>query len=909
MPWIFVTSAWSTIATRFLRAFGSLILYGVSCVGLWSTFCSSLCGHGSRIGYRWSSEEGVTEGGRLHLPSSLSWRDGTCCSGPRTGWSCCVRLAALIWSLGVLCSRPSASSKTPPWTQWTRCARKYCWHQGSNQLVLLLAGALGLMLVCFGPPTDSYALHLKRSIRGAWKLGRHGVPTQALLNVEKALTALMLPGLLSVVMLSCGIYLIASGLLKAHRHPDCWHDTPMCPARALGSHWQVFHAAHTTAAIMLQHASLLSQLDIYAMLQAQGIQAVWVSRWAFRNYMVERLAGDSSSEHEYVNMMNDSDPEAAPGEEARAGDAGTARPHATRVIYDRLGQVVREPTGPPPIVLEAGDDEAAEEAEDGESSEHADDEIADEHYENHEDSVEDPLQHGMTPEDRHVSLAMAQAICEVLRRNGNSRTTFHVLCLPPTSWRTTEGFILQARPLTTSAMRHPCTLRCSDGPTFAPPRFVTTSNQDTSEMTDAEMAEEAELMALRAELEEETDTGLHRQRGSSMTSGTATPRTRRQPWPSRYAPPVPTPARTSREGSSAESSRQGESEYAQANILCRRHMPPFGVVSSGEVTRTEGLLRISEAAPAACIRQKTEMSCLLLLPRHSAGRPKISLLARALHHLDHRIHLHSMYTKRLTRYCSKTSLCAWSVSLPSMPQIRSVIVIACLLRSFEIPAYLQVIWSAALFYLMCSDCVYGHPLSACRWRQGDPHWQQAGQRGKQNLHTHMSMTGDDEADHQPDLPQQSCSGPKSRGYSQGRVSRWQFILMMLLMLPYQTRATVADARVELPVHRWSSGAGPMTTPVNHRAKPGESRHNAPSSYISAQGHIRKRALRRAIERAHKNADGCTWYRGRRLHHRQLWSGQYRNEQVKQQPGLPNHREARNLRVISWNTGGLHSDSI
>ena len=118
-----------------------------------------------------------------------------------------------------------------------------------------------------------------------------------------------------------------------------------------------------------------------------------------------------------------------------------------------------------------------------------------------------------------------------------------------------------------------------------------------------------------------------------------------------------------------------------------------------------------------------------------------------------------------------------------------------------------------------------------------------------------------------------------------------FILVMLSTLPKTVRTTAADARVELPVHRWSSGAVRQTTPDQSGAKPGDSRHLAqpqiPTS--SARGTIRKRALRRAIERARVSLDGCTWYRGRRLHLRQLQQG-----------------EARTLRIVSWNAGGLHS---
>ncbi|CAE7360998.1 Pol [Symbiodinium sp. KB8] len=323
------------------------------------------------------------------------------------------------------------------------------------------------------------------------------------MNVEQALGALLLPGMLYTFLLSCSIYKISCGVLKATRGHECWSDMPMCPMRVHGSHWQVLHSAYMTAELLLKHASLFSQLDIYAMIQAQGAQAVQVSRRAFRTYMVERLEGSSSGEYEYLDMMNDSDPGAEPGESARAeANAATATPPQPRIIYDRLGQVVREPTGPPPIILETGDEDAEE---DGESSAPNEDEAEDEDEDHNEANEAGPLSYELEPEYRHVSLAMSQAICEVLRRNGNRRAAFHVLSIPPASWRTTEGFVLQALPLTASTMRHPNILRCSDGPTFEPPRFGTTNSQEQSEMTDAELAEDAEMATLRAELDAETE--------------------------------------------------------------------------------------------------------------------------------------------------------------------------------------------------------------------------------------------------------------------------------------------------------------------------------------------------------------------------------------------------------------------
>ncbi|CAE7501552.1 unnamed protein product, partial [Symbiodinium necroappetens] len=306
-------------------------------------------------------------------------------------------------------------------------------------------------------------------------------------------------------------------------------------------------------------------------------------------HMVERL-GESSS-GEYVDMLNGEEetmgtlatndtaramtgaedttevttadgaanelhrPDRETADAAPAGETRTPQP--ARVIRDRLGQIVREPVGPPPIILEQEASEEWEEweGEQGDSSPgQAEDEM-----------VEPPsraLPAELDPTYRHFSLAVSNAVCEVMRRHGNSQQVFHVLSVPPFDWRHTRGFKLMAVPLTNQMMQHPNLLKCSDGPRFPPPRAA------PSEMSEAEAAEDEEMAALRAELEDETMSGTDRGARmssstaptSSMASGTATSTTtgpqRRQPWPSQYAPPVPTPARPQSTNSSAEPSRQ-----------------------------------------------------------------------------------------------------------------------------------------------------------------------------------------------------------------------------------------------------------------------------------------------------------------------------------------------------------------
>ncbi|CAE7215723.1 unnamed protein product [Symbiodinium sp. KB8] len=334
-------------------------------------------------------------------------------------------------------------------------------------------------------------------------------PVAQMLPASQNVKALPQQSMTCTFLLSFSIYKISCGLLKATCDLEYRSDTPMCPMRVVGHHWQVLHSAYMIVSLWSKHAQLPDMSDIFAHMQAQGAHAVTGCRKVLKLCMVERLDGSSSGEYEYMDMLQDSGSgneneeavvaatTANTGMEATGTTAAIGVPTAkaaplpkARVIYDRLGQVVREPTGPPPIFLAEGDEDAEE---DDESSAPNEDEAEDEEEEHNEDNETGPLPYELEPEYRHVSLAMSQAICEVLRRNGNRRAAFHVLSIPPASWRTTEGFVLQALPLTASTMQHPNILRCSDGPTFEPPRFGTTSSQEPSEMTDAELAEDAEM--------------------------------------------------------------------------------------------------------------------------------------------------------------------------------------------------------------------------------------------------------------------------------------------------------------------------------------------------------------------------------------------------------------------------------
>ena len=106
-----------------------------------------------------------------------------------------------------------------------------------------------------------------------------------------------------------------------------------------------------------------------------------------------------------------------------------------------------------------------------------------------------------------------------------------------------------------------------------------------------------------------------------------------------------------------------------------------------------------------------------------------------------------------------------------------------------------------------------------------------------------------------------------------------------------------------PASTTSEGPGAIIhdTPANRWAKHGVSSHKAHNTSNEA---CRKRALRRAYNRAAKDPTGCTWYRGRRMHHSQLGRGQANPRRPRPDKPEPESKSARRLRVVTWNTGGL-----
>ena len=339
-------------------------------------------------------------------------------------------------------------------------------------------------------------------------------------------------------------------------------------------------------------------------------------------------------------------------------------------------------------------------------------------------------------------------------------------------------------------------------------------------------------------------------------------------------------------------------------------------VCPGEATRTD-LLKASASELVLpgkldmSLRVRTALGCQIEPQPMSlpADVDKTSPFCRALRYPCHRTRSQSLHTQRPARY-SPNDLHEQmaGVLTKHIPVVALVPQTHACSGLTEAPVYLLMILSAALFGLKLAHSDPHRAMLSLRSGPSTSYLAQAGRlelpEGRapaqsRNLHS-PSLTKGHHLETRTSRSSTSRSGPNSRGCSQVGTGSRLLMVTLLSTLPYTLKATAADARVELLVHRWSSGAEALTTPEHKWAKPGESRKTAHKPDFSAQGSIRKRALRRAINRAHNNTDGYTWYRGRRLHHRQLCAGHFRPEQPLAQapPTLQNHREARTLRMVS-----------
>ncbi|CAE7903110.1 unnamed protein product, partial [Symbiodinium microadriaticum] len=248
------------------------------------------------------------------------------------------------------------------------------------------------------------------------------------------------------------------------------------------------HVARLRLMAAVMHAFALS-CDVRAELpqplmqlaQAVVLQREWDLKAHQAESMVERVAGTgSSSEDEYMDVRLEAaeseeeeaaEPEARPSAAMRTSggtESSTSghRPVVTeeRIVFDRLGQRVREPPGPPPSstrVAPAADAEASDDGSEGQLVSSG-------------SSVELPP--GAPPRGppppvpiqytEAVALRLASAVGQAI-----PITTGRALVLVPSNWETslrTQGVTLTRRAMTPGEQYHPHAVLFADDPPVHP---------------------------------------------------------------------------------------------------------------------------------------------------------------------------------------------------------------------------------------------------------------------------------------------------------------------------------------------------------------------------------------------------------------------------------------------------------
>ena len=334
----------------------------------------------------------------------------------------------------MLCLLQCVFSRTPPWTPWTR---RYMLSKVVNSV--------------------------HRYWRGAWKLMQRTCRPRNSAGWD--LLVLLLP-LLLTAMGTLGLLILTDDMAR------------QCPV----------HVARLRLMAAVMHAFALS-CDVRAELpqplmqlaQAVVLQREWDLKAHQAESMVERVAGTgSSSEDEYMDVRLEAaeseeeeaaEPEARPSAAMRTSggtESSTSghRPVVTeeRIVFDRLGQRVREPPGPPPSstrVAPAADAEASDDGSEGQLVSSG-------------SSVELPP--GAPPRGppppvpiqytEAVALRLASAVGQAI-----PITTGRALVLVPSNWETslrTQGVTLTRRAMTPGEQYHPHAVLFADDPPVHP---------------------------------------------------------------------------------------------------------------------------------------------------------------------------------------------------------------------------------------------------------------------------------------------------------------------------------------------------------------------------------------------------------------------------------------------------------
>ena len=446
-------------------------------------------------------EPGVRTVGKGLLPLKSYTKDGVCLSLHHRGM-CCVNFRGLILNFAEQCCVLAAFAAILHWMSWT----------SGGQLL-------------------HTRLQIKRSLRGAYKLQRVA-PHQTGSSVERIVWILFVPMLVMMGMAGGLVYVPGIlvirhpcnlvHLLQEHdrrelppcrpkSHPGEASQAPLLPASPKSSSFMPCHDLHARPCpvhviclalsaserieITLVHSPVLSVMTLpYVRPKAQAVTpALGLGQQTRQTpYMVERIAGTgSSSEDEYMDARMETDEgeepsraevmaERPPGEEAAPrrhnGSTSGHRPNITteRIMFDRLGQRVREPPGPPPAhtrptaVAEATADADADAAMEEESSGRL---TVD--YVSSGSSVELPP--GAPPRGPPPPVPLQYTEAAALRvasalRQALQVVTGKVLVMIPPNWEqlTQQGVTLTLRAMSPGEQYHPHVMHFSDGPTACP---------------------------------------------------------------------------------------------------------------------------------------------------------------------------------------------------------------------------------------------------------------------------------------------------------------------------------------------------------------------------------------------------------------------------------------------------------
>ena len=439
MPWL---SPWICVllmaATSSPDAFRRPTRWEISlCVGCCKSYLWSGCHNASSYNCCSGPDARIVGRELLHLKSCM--RDGACFGLPHKG-ECCVNCPGLILNFAGQCCVLAAFAATLHWMRWT----------SSKWLAEPLQG-------------------MRRSVRGAWKMSKQSFHAHPLAGLDQALGAALLPGFTCATLLCCSLCLLSfgvhvTGCCVAQATWPCIPATAVdkCPQLSYPDMSRVPQAALSIACCIHVWVKRQAQLQLMTLFHTGWAQKAATAGNQERS-MVERLAESSSGE--FLNLLDetadsmDAEP-AAPAEAREEEPEGPVAPAPTRVIRDRLGQIVREPPGPPPGYVAPAeahqdDDEGPGEPFAYESGSEGD---ADEEGPGSMDGPpRGPPPPNPSQEVQSISLQLSANVAQTL-----ALTQGQVLTVLPPYWRDLRRVRVEIRGMVPSDMTHPHVMHLAD---------------------------------------------------------------------------------------------------------------------------------------------------------------------------------------------------------------------------------------------------------------------------------------------------------------------------------------------------------------------------------------------------------------------------------------------------------------